>query len=46
MGQHMTPYDLQLVLTEGRHDADATGVKLMITGIAGQTVFSLANPTR
>ena len=35
------PYDLQLTLSEGRHNADATGVKLTITGPTGQKVFAL-----
>jgi hypothetical protein len=35
------PFDLQLALSEGRHHADANGVKLTITDNAGQTVFSL-----
>ncbi|HSW05093.1 hypothetical protein [Aquabacterium sp.] len=35
------PYDLQIALSEGRHHADAKGVRLIITGTNGQKTFSL-----
>lgn len=41
MARNLKAYDLQLSLSGGKHNADATGVKVTITGAMGQKVFSL-----